>query len=179
MATTNKGSWSIRIGTALLVLAAMFFVLALMMLADPLEGEGRLESLVPGLFFCAVTLIPGVVLLLSGRRKRRTGEFEQTMLGYIRSFDRFSAQELAKRIDRSELEVEQLIARLSTRPDLDLVFHRPDRTWAHRGRISEDHAIVDHCSSCGAHVGQQLILEGERIRCTYCDQVLRAPGAAA
>jgi hypothetical protein len=94
----------------------------------------------------------------------------------MRSFDRFTSRELADRIARSEMEVERLIARLSTRPDLDLVFHRPDRSWVHRGRIGEDHDIVDHCGNCGAHVGQQLILAGERIRCTYCDRVLGRGG---
>lgn len=142
------------------------------MALSPSEGKSRTDSFAAGGFFCLVALIPGIVLRRSGERQLRADAFEQTLIGYIKSFDRFSAAELAAKTERSEMEVEQMLARLVARRDVDLVFHRPDRTWLHRGRIEGDHDIIERCTACGASIGQQLILRGERIRCTYCDAYL-------
>ncbi len=54
------------IGGALLALAAAWFLLAIFMFLDPLEGMGRAESLVPGLFFGSATLVPGLALFHLG-----------------------------------------------------------------------------------------------------------------
>ena len=45
-------------GGCLVLMGFAFFCLAVFMFADPLEGETRLQSLVPGLFFGAVTFFP-------------------------------------------------------------------------------------------------------------------------
>ena len=70
------------------------------------------------------------------------------------------------------MEVEGLIVRLGNRDDIDLVFHRPDRSWLHRGRIDPGHNVVTQCPSCGAQVGAQLVMAGEKIPCQYCNTPL-------
>lgn len=161
-------------GGCLLLVAGAFYLLAAFMFLDPLEGEGRVESLVPGLFFGSVVLAPGLAAFLWGHRRERQAAFEETLLGYVRSHDRFTSEELARKVGRTEAQVEELIAQLTNRPDVDLVFHRPDRSWMHRGRIREAHAVVSKCPSCGAGVGSQLIFAGEDIACPYCSSPLRS-----
>jgi hypothetical protein len=140
-------------GGCLLAAASAFYVLAVFMFLDPLEGQGRGESLVPGLFFGSVALVPGLALFLWARGREAATRFEDMLLGYVRSHDRFTTDEMAAKVHRPPPEVEAAIVLLGNRDDLDLVFHRPDRAWMHRGRIRVEHAVVTKCPSCGAGVG--------------------------
>lgn len=170
-----KGIWIKRLGTALLIVAGMFGLLAVMMVFSPVEpDDGPIESLIPGLFFGGVFLIPGMILYRSGHRKMEEQKFEKTLAGYVRSLDRFTSAELATKTGLPEMEAEQWVMRLANEPDIDLVLHRPDRTWLHRGRLADDDDVIDHCSSCGADVGKQVILAGEKISCQYCGKNLTA-----
>ncbi len=162
-------------GALLLAGAAGVFLLAVLMCLGPLEDRTRMEALIPGLFFGSVALVPGVGLFWWGRAKEAEAEAEELLLGYVRSHDRFTSGEMATKLGRNEVEVEQSIVTLGNRSDLDLVFHRPDRAWMHRGRIKTAHAVVDKCGSCGANVGHQIVFEGESVACQYCDSPLKSP----
>lgn len=164
-------------GGCLLAVASAFFLLAVFMFIDPLEGETRGESLIPGLFFGSVALVPGLALFWWGRSKEAAAHLEETLLGYVRSLDRFTTDELARKVDLSPAQVEEHIVRLGNRTDLDLAFHRPDGAWMHRGRIRVAHAVVNKCPSCGAGVGAQIIFAGEDIACPYCDSPLKSAGS--
>ncbi len=160
-------------GGCLLAVASAFYLLAVFMFVDPLDDQTRVESLVPGLFFGSVVLVPGLALFWWGRAREAATRFEETLLGYVRSRDRFTTDQLAKDLGRPAAQVEEQIVLLGNRDDLDLVFHRPDRTWLHRGRVRVAHAVVTKCPSCGAGVRSQIIFAGEDIACPYCDSPLQ------
>lgn len=159
-------------GAIFLALAAMFGFLAVFMYLDPVEGKTAFQSLIPGLFFGAVCLVPGFWLYSSAKKAQRQRDFEERLLGYVRGFDRFSSAELAEKIGHTEMEVEGHIARLSARTDIELVFHRPDRTWYHLNRVADEDDVVRNCKSCGADVGTQLVFKNETVACTYCGKSL-------
>ncbi len=95
-------------------------------------------------------------------------------MGIVRSHDRFTTTEVSDKLELPFDAAEALILELAQRPDLDLVFHRPDQSWMHRGRLRVKHAVVTKCPSCGAGVGSQVVFAGESVACPYCDSPLRA-----
>ncbi|MBM4362390.1 MAG: hypothetical protein FJ104_06895 [Deltaproteobacteria bacterium] len=164
-------------GGCLTLLAIPFFCLAVMMLLDPKEGEGPAKSLAPGLFFGSVLLFPGLVLYGYGRRLGRDREFYEAVKGMVRSHDRFTVEELARKIGRTELETEGIVARIVAEENgIDLVFHRPTREYLHRARLSAGQRVVEQCASCGAPTQHAVVFEGEQVACTFCGAPLVAEG---
>lgn len=116
--------------------------------------------------------LPGGVILWRLNLRRREQEFRAQLLGYIKSHDAFTAEELARKIGRTEMETEALIASVSQQEGVDLVFHRKDRQYMHRKRLRTGHTVLSRCPSCGAALGNQIIFEGEHVTCEYCDHPL-------
>lgn len=160
------------LGIFFLIVAGASLVLALGMFLDPLEGASPVESLAPGLFFAGVALVPGLTLTLWARAKEQTERAAQRLLGFVRSSDAFTAIAVAQHLGGTPAEAEEAIQALAARPDLDLVFHGPDRSWMHRARIKTRHAIVSRCASCGGNVGAQVVFVGETVACSYCGVAL-------
>jgi|GEM_PF-2980997 len=161
-------------GGCLLLLAGGFFLLALFMFLDPLEGESRLASLVPGLFFGTVVGLPGLALTVWHRRRRADDDAHARFEGLVRSRDSFTVDELTQALGGRAADVAERLDTLAAGDDFDLVFHQPDRRWAHRGKIRVAHSIVQQCGACGAAVGSQVVYADEVVRCPYCQSPLRA-----
>jgi hypothetical protein len=143
------------------------------MMIDPKQGETIAQRLAPGLFFGSVFLVPGLVLFAYGRRARQDQEFLNAVTGMVRTTDRFSVAELSRRIGRTELETEALVARIiAANNGVDLVFHRPTREYLHRARLARGERVVEKCPSCGAPTKGDVVLEGERVPCVYCGAAL-------
>jgi len=158
-----------KAGGCLTLLAVPFFCLAVFMLVDPKEGDGPGKSLAPGMFFGSVLLFPGLLLYGYGRRLRQDSEFLQAVTGMVRSHDRFTVAELARKIGRTELETEGIVARVIAADNgVDLVFHRPSREYIHRARLSAGQRVVEKCPSCGAPTNHEVVFEGENVPCTFC-----------
>ena len=160
------------IGGCLTLLGVAGFLLAIFMFLDPLEGDTRLQSLLPGAFFGSVLFLPGVVLFLWGRARGKRAEFENQVAGMLRTHDRFSIAEMARKISRDEMQTEALVVRLARREGLDLVFHRPSREYMHRARVPEARRVVETCPSCGAVNGRQVVFGNEEAVCSYCSHPL-------
>jgi hypothetical protein len=157
----------------LTLLAAPFLCLAVFMVVDPEEGDTFEQSLAPGMFLGSVFLVPGVALLLYGRRSQRDRDFVQAVTGMIRSHDRFRVAELATKIGRTELETEGLVARvIASGQGIDLVFHRPTREYVHRARLNAGERVIERCASCGAPTNREVVFDGEQVPCTYCGAAL-------
>lgn len=164
-----------RAGGCLTLLGLPFLFLAVFMAVAPNKGATLAESLAPGLFFGSALLGPGVALYLFGRRARKEQEFLAAVTGMVRSTDRFTVSDLARRIGRTELETEGLVARIATAQNgIDLVFHRPTREYMHRARLARGERIVERCRSCGAPTNQQVVFQGEHVPCVYCGAALVA-----
>ncbi len=162
------------LGGCFLTIAGACYVLAIFMFLDPLEGKGRFDSLVPGLFFGSVAAIPGLWLYLAARASARQQDIDERAAGLVRTHDAFTTEEFARKLGVAYAKAEEEILQVAQRGEADLVFHRPDQTWMHRGRLTTKHAIVTKCPSCGAGVGAQVVFEGESVACEYCNQPLVA-----
>jgi hypothetical protein len=155
-------------GGCLSVLALPFLALGVFMYVDPPEGDTPVQGLVAGLFFAFALGLPGLALVVWGRRERREAEHLTGVTGMIRAHDRFTVEELARKIGRTELETEAIIARVvAAEESIDLVFHRSTREYLHRARMSAG-KVVEACASCGAPTGSEVVFEGERVPCAYC-----------
>jgi hypothetical protein len=170
-------------GGCLTILAGMWFCLALFMWMAPNKPtDTAAESLAPGLFFGSVCLVPGLALFVYGRRARLDAEFVEAVTGMIRSHDRFTVEDLARKIGRTELETQAVIARIvASSRGIDLVFHRPTREYIHRQRLGQGQRVVEACPSCGAPTKGEVVFDGERVPCAYCGAQLihGGPGPAA
>lgn len=119
--------------------------------------------------FTAFFGIPGALLLWRGKALQSRAE----LAGLIRVYDRFTAAEIAKKVGLREPEADRLILRLAQEEKLDLVFHRPDRSYMHRSRIpAQGVRVFDTCRSCGARLPHEVALEGENAACVYCGSAL-------
>ncbi len=164
-----------KAGGCMTLIALPFFCLAVFMFADPTKGDTAAQSLAPGLFFGTAFLTPGLLLFLYGRRAYQDAEFLTAVTGMVRSYDRFTVAELAQKIGRTELETEALVARIiASNSGIDLVFHRPSRSYIHRARLAAGQHVVERCPSCGAPTNREVVFDGERVPCTYCGAVLGA-----
>jgi hypothetical protein len=162
-----------KAGGCLTLVAMPFFCLAVFMYMDPLKGDTPTQSLAPGLFFGSALIVPGLLLFVYGRRARQDAEFVEAVTGMVRSYDRFTVAELAQKIGRTELETETLVARIiAANNGVDLVFHRPSRSYIHRARLAAGQRVVERCPSCGAPTNREVVFDGERVPCTYCGATL-------
>jgi ribosomal protein S27E len=162
-----------KAGGCLTLLALPFLCLAIFMAVDPKKDATTVQSLAPGLFFGSVLLAPGLALYLFGRRARKDQEFLAAVTGMVRTTDRFTVQDLSRRIGRTELETEGLVARIiAAQNGIDLVFRRATREYMHRARLARGERIVEQCPSCGAPTNQDVVFEGERVPCLYCGAAL-------
>ena len=162
-----------KAGGCLTLLALPFLCLAVFMVVDPKDGASTAQSLAPGLFFGSVLLVLGLALYLFGRRARKDREFIGAVTSMVRTTDRFTVQDLARRIGRTELETEGLVGRIMAEQNgIDLVFHRSTREYLHRARLARGEQLVEHCTSCGAPTNQDVVFQGERVPCIYCGAAL-------
>lgn len=144
-------------------------ILGVFMFLHPTQNATRSDSL-SGFAFGAMMAIPGLITWLWLAHHNKQGDFRESVLGMIRNHERFTTTEMAKKIGRTELQTERLIAKLTERnDDLHLVFHRPTQQYLHRSVVEASATIVDTCPKCGAPQGQQVILQGEQVFCTHCE----------
>ncbi|HEY6559932.1 MAG TPA: hypothetical protein VI072_21760 [Polyangiaceae bacterium] len=163
-----------KAGGCLTLLALPFLCLAFFMVLAPTKGATTAESLAPGMLFGSVLLVPGLTLYLFGRRARKDREFLGAVTSMVRTTDRFTVQDLARRIGRTELETEGIVGRIMAEQNgIDLVFHRSTREYLHRARLAGGERLVVRCHSCGAPTNQDVVFEGERVPCVYCGVALR------
>lgn len=162
------------------VLGACSLLLCIVVLVerDPKHAGAPAGFLMFGVLFG----VPGVTTLWRLHRQRQEEAFRGQLLGYVKSLDAFTVEELARKIGRTELEAEGLVAGLiqggEGAPGVDLVFHRKSRQYMHRKRLHQSHHVFSRCPTCGAALGAQILFEGEQVACQYCDSPLGVPQAA-
>lgn len=161
--------FSKKAGGCLILVGLPFLLLAVFMVATPKPGQKPMESLAPGLFFGSVALVPGAILFVAGSRAQKEREFLDGVAGLIRSHDSFQIGEMAIKIGRTELETEAIVHRIDFHAkDIELVFHRPTRSYMHRARMQRGSLLVERCPACGAPTGLQVVFAGESGVCTFC-----------
>lgn len=145
-----------------------------------IEGNPKHSGAPYGFAMFAILLgLPGMTTLWRLHRRKQARAFHAQLLGYAKSYDAFTAEELARKIGRTEMETEGLVAALIQSDGLELVFHRKSRQYMHRKRLKTNHRILNRCTACGASIGSQIIFEDEIVTCQYCEHPLTAPELAS
>lgn len=152
----------------MVALGAIFFLLVPVVLLES-GDKGAAAGFVMFGLFCG---LPGGIALWRSIVRERETSFRDQVGGMMRSHDRFTIEELARKIGRTELETERLINEIAHAQRLDLVFHRSTREYLHRNRIREAHRVLDQCAACGARLPHEVVLDGEAAICQYCGSAL-------
>ncbi|MCK6552337.1 hypothetical protein L6R52_41285 [Myxococcota bacterium] len=153
-------------GWMLTIFGGLFVFFSILTLFDSKEDDR--DATVGLIMIGALLGVPGGALLIRGKNAQRARELRERFVGFARTHDQFSVAEMAQKIGETELETERLVAEAVTRGELDVVFHRPDRTYLHRNRIRREFKVITKCGSCGAGLKNEVALEGEQLACPYC-----------
>lgn len=155
------------VGWLLLGLAGISVICIPIIIFD--DTKDKASTIGGFIMFAGFFGVPGALLLWRGKALQMRTE----LAGLMRVYDRFTAAEIAKKIGIREPEADRLILRLAQEEKLDLVFHRPDRSYMHKSRIAAQNArVFDACRSCGARLPHEVALEGESAACVYCGTAL-------
>ena len=152
-----------RIAAWILLGIAGFFLLVTPLMA--LDDNAKPNAWSGGVTVVIMFGLPGALLMWRGRKAAA----KALLVGFLTSRDRISVTEVARMIKKPELATEQLLAQLNQEFQMDLVYVPDERQYVHRSRLSTTHAIPEKCPTCGAPTHSQLVVQGERVMCKYCD----------
>lgn len=152
-------------GWILISLGALTLLCAPVAAFDP-EAEASIA--VTFTVLGSLFLVPGLLLLRAGRKRQAADRHQLLMVGFVRSHDAFSIDELAGHLgiapEQARAELSQEIARYR----LPLVVHRKSGRYLRLDRLSRQARVADRCHSCGASIGNQIVFEGEQLSCEFC-----------
>lgn len=163
---TVRGGKGLRIAAWILLGIAVFFLLMTFLMA--IDEDAEPGTWMGGVMLVVMFGVPGVILRWRGRKAAA----KMQLVGFLTSRDRIRVSEVARMIKKPELATEQLLSQLNQELRLDLVYVPDERQYVHRSRLSTTHEIPEKCPTCGAPTENQLILQGERVTCKYCDAIV-------
>ena len=152
------------------VFAWIFLALAAMsLMCTPLAfADGKGDVAVTFVVFSGVLAIPGITLMMAGRKLQRRDHTQQMMVAFVRTRDAFTVEELAVHLGCAPGEAQILLNQDIARYRLPLVVHQASRRYLRLDRLQNPAQIASHCQSCGAAIGQQIVFAGEQLRCSHC-----------
>jgi hypothetical protein len=162
----------------LLVPAGLFVVMIPFMLID-----GDPSAAMGGVLISGLLGVPGLLLRRSAVTQQRESALQEQMVGFVRTHDAFSINELAAHIGKTPGEAQMLLNRDIARYRLPLVMHRASGRYLRLDRLSTAAQVAEQCQNCGASLGNEIVFAGEQLTCPYCASVVRthavqAPGYA-
>jgi hypothetical protein len=152
----------------LLVPALLFAVMTPFALLD-----GDTNAMAGILFLSGMFGVPGFLLRRSAQKRELDGALQSQMVGFVRTHDSFSINELAAHIGKTPGEAQALLNQDIARYRLPLVMHRASGRYLRLDRLSGAAQVAETCQSCGASIGSQIVFEGEHLSCPYCASPVR------
>jgi hypothetical protein len=156
----------------LLVPAALFAVMIPFMLID-----GEPDAAMGAVVIIGLLGVPGFLLRRSAIAKQRESELQEQMVGFVRTHDTFSINELATHIGKTPAEAQTLLNRDIARYRLPLVMHRATGRYMRLDRLSTAAQVAETCQSCGGSLGNQIVFAGEQLTCPYCASLVQTHAA--
>lgn len=157
----------------LLVPAVLFALMIPFMLLD-----GDRSAAAGGVLLAGLLGAPGFLLRRSAINKDRERVLQEQMVGFVRTHDAFSIDELAAHLGKTPAEAQTLLNRDIARYRLPLVMHRASGRYLRLDRLSTAAQVAEKCQSCGASIGNQIVFAGEQLTCPYCASVVVSYSAA-
>ena len=154
----------LKVVGALLLVPAVLLVLLV-----PVAFLDDHANAVPGLLMLAVLFGgPGGYMRYRGVQRGREEALQQQMVGFIRSRDAFSVDELAAQIGKTPAEAQTLLTADIARYRLPLMLHRASGRYLRLDRLSSTAQVADKCQSCGGSIDAQIVFAHEQLSCPYC-----------
>lgn len=158
----------------LLVPAGLFVVMIPFMLLD-----GDRSAAMGGVLIAGLLGVPGFLIRRAAVTKQRESELQEQMVGFVRTHDAFSINELAAHIGKTPGEAQALLNRDIARYRLPLVMHRASGRYLRLDRLSTAAQVAERCQSCGGSLGNEIVFAGEQLTCPYCSSVVQTHAVQA
>jgi DNA-directed RNA polymerase subunit RPC12/RpoP len=156
-----------------LVPAALFVVMIPLALID-----GDRDAAFGGILLAVLLGVPGIVKLRSALIQERDNAIQEQMIGFVRTHDSFSINELAAHLGKTPGDAQMLLNRDIARYHLPLVWHRASGRYLRLDRLSTTAQVAEKCQSCGAALGSEIVFAGEQLTCPYCASVVQTHAPA-
>jgi hypothetical protein len=157
----------------LLVPAGLFAIMIPLMLID-----GDRDAAFGGIILALGLGVPGLLKLRSALAQERDSAIQEQMIGFVRTHDAFSINELAAHIGKTPGDAQALLNRDIARYRLPLVWHRASGRYLRLDRISAAAQVAEKCQSCGASLGSEIVFAGEQLTCPYCSNLVQTHAPA-
>jgi hypothetical protein len=152
------------LGWLLLIPGGLFLLLSPVAAIDKNDLGAMAGLILMGGFLAG----PGGLLLRAGITRQRESELQDQMVGFVRSHEAFTIDELARHLGKTPAEAQTLLHRDIAKYQLPLVMHRASRRYMRLDRLSRAAQVAERCQACGGQLDRQVLLEGEQLNCPYC-----------
>lgn len=167
-----KRGWHLTIG-ALCAIAGIFFLLVGMgMYFFPTQGTSSSYGIIIMMLCTPIFLIPGLILLCLGWREVLREKMLEDLAGYLRLHRRIKVTEIARKIGKTEMETERMIAKCTERGLIKGYVDRETNEFFTDISLQEE-IVVEKCPHCGGALSKR-ILKGETAKCDYCGKLISA-----
>jgi PCI domain-containing protein len=122
-------------------------------------------AIVSNIFF-----IPGILLILLGKKAARKEDLLKSATGIIKSYRRITLYDLSEKLSISVAETENVLAEIV---NLKLIKGNFDRTTSEFFTDDAEIKSIKHkfCSSCGSSF-DRIYLQGETVKCEKCGIIM-------
>jgi DNA-directed RNA polymerase subunit RPC12/RpoP len=118
--------------------------------------------------FCTVVLmVPGFIIFAWGYKLGQKEREYERLAGYLKSYRRIKISDVATKIGKSEMETEQLIAKIVEKGLILGYIDRNSREFFTHQSLFHEVDRPDKCPNCGASMYTR-VLSGENAVCDYC-----------
>ncbi len=118
-------------------------------------------------------LVPGIVLLVLGRKANRREKELVEFSAWVRTYRRIGLGELARKLGKREYEAEKVLVECVDRGLVKGFIDRSTNEFVIQEAVGQEF-FLETCPRCGANL-QQRFLQGETVRCPYCQAVIVGP----
>lgn len=152
------GQWQLMFYLAM----AGFFFIGMLLFTGLVSGVFFIYGIcVPLIFF------PSIICLFLGMRGRKKAKKLEQVAGMIKAYRRISISELARKLNVSEFEAENMVGEMQKKGLLDGFIDRTTGEYVTKGAMGQELKAAS-CPKCGAP-SDKIRLVGESLVCSFCN----------
>jgi len=165
------------IGALLLVGGVLMVLTGIVLTVSPPPGSPQFnagQTLIIGSLCTATGIVPGLLFIWRGFRARTFMKELEEFSGWVQAYRRITLSDLARKLGKSEMEAEKLLAAVIDKGLVRGFIDRSTNEFVIPEAIGQS-LFVGTCPHCGGSVQRQFLI-GETPVCPYCRSVI-APSA--